>query len=117
VLCHNDLHEGNLLADGTGAVTGFVDVENAIAADPLVDLAKTVQYDRDASPLERAALLEGYGPLPADGPARIELYRLYHALELWDWFASIGTTAPLPRFADDLRALAAGREPGPPPSP
>src|SRR5262245_43386032 len=35
VLCHNDLHEGNVLVvpDGDGwRVTGFVDVENAIAA-------------------------------------------------------------------------------------
>ena len=24
--------------------------------------------------------------------ARLAIYRLYHALELWDWFASIGRT-------------------------
>jgi aminoglycoside phosphotransferase (APT) family kinase protein len=39
VLCHNDFHEGNVLVDEAGVVTGFVDVENAIAADPLLDLA------------------------------------------------------------------------------
>jgi hygromycin-B 7''-O-kinase len=106
VLCHNDFHEGNVLVDERGAVTGFVDVENTIAADPLIDLAKTVQYDLDASPVKRAGLLDGYGPLPADGPARIELYRLYHALELWDWFASIGNTAPLTTIAADILTLA-----------
>lgn len=53
-----------------------------------------------------AGLLAGYGPLPADGLARIELYRLYHALELWDWFAEIGNTAPLDGIAADIRALA-----------
>lgn len=106
VLCHNDFHEGNVLIDEAGVVTGFVDVENMIAADPLSDLAKTVQYDLDASPVKRAGLFEGYGPLPADAADRIELYRLYHALELWDWFASIGHTAPLSAIAADIHALA-----------
>lgn len=109
VLCHNDLHEGNVLVEPAGAgwrTTGFVDVENAIAADPLMDLAKTVQYERTRSPVKVAGLLTGYGPLPADGLARIELYRLFHALELWDWFAQIGNTAPLDGIAADIRALA-----------
>lgn len=53
VLCHNDLHEGNVLVDGVGAVTGFIDVENMIAADPLIDLAKTLQYDLTASATNR----------------------------------------------------------------
>ncbi len=47
VLCHNDFHEGNVLIqagpDGS-EVSGFIDVENAIAADPLIDLAKTDYY-------------------------------------------------------------------------
>jgi aminoglycoside phosphotransferase (APT) family kinase protein len=109
VLCHNDLHEGNVLVERDGArwwVTGFVDVENAIAADPLMDLAKTVQYDLARSPVKAAALLAGHGPLPADGLARIELYRLFHALELWDWFARIGNTGPLAGIAEDIRELA-----------
>ena len=106
VLCHNDLHEGNVLVDDAGTVTGFVDVENAIAADPLVDLAKTVQYDLDRSAAKQAGLLAGYGPLPTDGAARLALYRLYHALELWDWFASIGNREPLPGITADLRDLA-----------
>jgi hygromycin-B 7''-O-kinase len=109
VLCHNDLHEGNVLVEPAGGgwrVTGFVDVENAIAADPLMDLAKTIQYDLTRSPVKVAGLLAGYGPLPADGLARIELYRLYHALELWDWFAEIGNTGPLDSIAADIRELA-----------
>ncbi|WP_203933463.1 aminoglycoside phosphotransferase family protein [Virgisporangium ochraceum] len=105
VLCHNDLHEGNVLVDAAGTVTGFVDVENAVAADPLLDLAKTVQYDLDASPDKHAALFEGYGPLPPRGHERLRLYRLYHSLELWTYFASVGNTGPLPAIADDLRSL------------
>jgi hygromycin-B 7''-O-kinase len=42
--------------------------------------------------------------LPPEPPAR---YRLYHALELWDWFASIGRTAPLPDIAEDIRRMTA----------
>jgi hygromycin-B 7''-O-kinase len=82
VLCHNDVHEGNVLVAPAGdgwRVTGFD---------------------------EFAGLLAGYGPLPADGLARIELYRLYHALELWDWFAEIGDTGPLDGIAADIRELA-----------
>jgi aminoglycoside phosphotransferase (APT) family kinase protein len=108
VLCHHDLHAGNILVEPDGGhwrVTGFVDVENAIAADPLMDLAKTIQYEfrRPADAFE--ALIEGYGPLGEDGHERIRLYRVYHALELWDWFASVGTTAPLGGIAAALRSL------------
>jgi aminoglycoside phosphotransferase (APT) family kinase protein len=110
VLCHNDLHYGNILVEPDGErwrVTGIVDVENAIAADPLMDLAKTIQYgfERPADAFD--ALLDGYGPLGEDGPERIRLYRVYHALELWDWFASIGNAEPLDGIAAGLRSLLA----------
>jgi aminoglycoside phosphotransferase (APT) family kinase protein len=105
VLCHNDLHEGNVLVDGSGAVRGFVDLENVIAADPLLDLAKTLQYDRDRSPAKRAALLDGYGPLSPGAFERIDLYRMFHSLELWAFFAEIGNTGPLPSIAEDIRDL------------
>ena len=42
-LCHNDFHEGNVLVDPeTWQVQGFIDVENAIAADPLMDLPRVL---------------------------------------------------------------------------
>jgi aminoglycoside phosphotransferase (APT) family kinase protein len=109
VLCHNDLHEGNVLVaqrPGGWEVTGVIDVENALAADPLIDLAKTDYYALGRGEPERSALLEGYGPLPADAAERLELYRLYHALELWDWFRSIGTVEPLDGIAEDIARLA-----------
>ncbi|MFI6168987.1 phosphotransferase family protein [Nocardia sp. NPDC051052] len=108
VLCHNDFHEGNILVEqsaGKWTVTGFIDVENAVAADPLLDLAKTDYYAMHGDPVKRAAFVQGYGSLPDDWSERSAPYRLYHALELWDWFASIGETAPLPGIADDIRAL------------
>ena len=109
VLCHNDLHEGNVLVAPrpTGwEITGIIDVENAIAADPLIDLAKTDYYALGRGELERSALLDGYGPLPADAVERLDLYRLFHALELWDWFRTSGTTAPLTGIAEDIARLA-----------
>ncbi|WP_329004810.1 aminoglycoside phosphotransferase family protein [Kribbella sp. NBC_00709] len=105
VLCHNDFHEGNVLVDpGTWRVTGFIDVENAIAADPLVDLAKTIQYSAHDHAEKLAGLSDGYGAVPAD---RIDLYRLYHSLELWDWFQSIGETTYLESIARDMEQLVA----------
>ncbi|MEU4588633.1 phosphotransferase [Kitasatospora aureofaciens] len=83
-------------------VSGVIDVENAIAADPLIDLAKTDYYSLGRGEPECSALFEGYGPLPADAVERLELYRLYHAVELWGWFRSIGTVGPVGGIADDI---------------
>ncbi|MEI8412153.1 MULTISPECIES: phosphotransferase family protein [unclassified Kribbella] len=102
-LCHNDFHEGNVLVDpATWRVTGFIDVENAIAADPLMDLAKTQSYSIRGNDEKLQGLADGYGELPADWRERTTLYRLYHSLELWDWFASIGTTIHLDGIARDM---------------
>lgn len=108
VLCHNDFHEGNVLVvRGAGGwrVIGFVDVENAVAADPLIDLAKTDYYALHGDTTRSSWLLDGYGRLPGGWRERMELYRLYHALELWDWFASVGEHEHLAGIADDMRRL------------
>ncbi|MFI9400790.1 phosphotransferase family protein [Nocardia sp. NPDC052316] len=108
VLCHNDFHEGNVLVEHRGdgwEVSGFIDVENAVAADPLLDVAKTDYYAVQGDPVKRSALVGGYGPMPEDWAARLVLYRLYHALELWDWFAAIGEVAPLSGIAADIRRM------------
>jgi len=108
VLCHNDFHDGNVLvAEGPKGweVTGFVDVENAAAADPLVDLAKTDYYSIQGDEAKLAGLVEGYGPLPDGWRDRVALYRVFHALELWTWYASIGDTRFLADLADDVRRL------------
>jgi hygromycin-B 7''-O-kinase len=111
VLCHDDLHEDNVLVqqrNGRWVVSGVVDMENASAADPMLDLAKADYYARE-EPIRRAGLLVGYGPLPPDGEARLALYRLHHALALWSWFARIGRERPLPSLAADIARLAVRR--------
>ncbi|MFC0436052.1 aminoglycoside phosphotransferase family protein [Kutzneria buriramensis] len=102
VLCHNDVHEGNVLVED-GELTGLVDIENALAGDPWLDLAKADYYATRGDAAKLTALLAGYGAEP-DG--RLRLYTIYHALELWDWFASIGETRHLDGIAADLVELA-----------
>jgi len=96
VLCHDDYHEGNVLVaveDGKWRVTGIVGMENAVSADPLLDIAKTDCYAIKANEVKREE--------------RVQLYKLYHALALWDWFAAIGNKAAVARLTDDIRRFAA----------
>jgi aminoglycoside phosphotransferase (APT) family kinase protein len=95
VLCHNDFHPGNVLADqrtdGGWRLSGVVGFENAVAGDPLFDLAKALDYTAHECPAGRAPLAEGYGPLERSGAAEaLEVYRVYHKLELLNWFKAIG---------------------------
>lgn len=108
VLCHNDFHQGNVLVVRTEAglrISGLLDFENALAGDPLLDLAKTDLYAQTDDPGVFAALLDGYGPLPADAVERLALYRLHHATELWGWLAGAGVTEPLPQITLLLNQL------------
>lgn len=94
VLCHYDYHSGNLLADRRGGklqLTGIIDLENAIAGDPLMDLAKTIAYSVRDDETKRAGLLAGYGPIDRPGwQETLRLYQFYGAIELWAWWTQIG---------------------------
>lgn len=102
VLCHNDLHAGNLLVtiDGAVRLTGVLDFEGALAGDPLMDVAKTLFYlGEDA----RRAVLQGYGHMEREAWSQtLDLYHLYFVLELWCWMAEIGNTQPLDKLSADL---------------
>lgn len=92
-LCHNDLYEGNLLiepVDDGWRLSGLVDVENALAGDPLMDLAKTDCYSIRGDVTKFEALADGYGPALRAGEDRVELYRIYHTLDLCVWYHQIG---------------------------
>lgn len=111
VLCHDDLHEGNVLvepAPGGWRVTGVVDVENAVAADPLWDVAKTIAYAVRDDEVKRDGLLAGYlrpGEVLPDMEARLHLYRLYHLVELYVWFAGRGDVVLLADVRLQIEAL------------
>lgn len=68
----------------------------------LGDVIEQRHYARE-EPVRRAGLLDGYGPLPPEGEARLALYRLHHTLALWSWFARIGRERPLPAWRPTLR--------------
>jgi hygromycin-B 7''-O-kinase len=108
--CHNDCHYGNVLVvpgmDGW-RMSGMLDFENVLAGDPLLDLAKAHCYSPRRNETLLAALVEGYGELRPDWRDALDLYVLYHWLELWDWFASLGRTEALDELADEMRLLTA----------
>ena len=104
--CHNDCHDGNVLvlpSPTEWRVSGLLDFENVVAGDPLLDVAKRHYYARRPSEATLAALADGHGSLRDDWRDAFQLYVLYHALELWDWFALLGNTEPLASIADDMR--------------
>jgi aminoglycoside phosphotransferase (APT) family kinase protein len=109
-LCHYDFHTGNVLAaqrNGSWQLTGIVDLANAIAGDPLMDLAKTVSYlgrDNDA---KRAGLLAGYGTIDRpDWQETLALYQFYSAIELWAWWTQIGDHQRAAGIVADLERYA-----------
>lgn len=108
VLCHNDLHAGNVLAtvsNGRLLLTGVLDFEGALAGDPLMDVAKALYY-LDAE--SRRALLDGYGTMDRkQWLPTLDLYHLYFVLELWCWMAQIGNRQPLDQLAVDLERYSA----------
>jgi hygromycin-B 7''-O-kinase len=108
--CHNDCHYGNVLVlpDANGRrMSGMLDFENVLAGDPLLDLAKAHCYSPRRNETLLAALVEGYGDLRPDWREALDLYVLYHWLELWDWLASVGQTDALDELADEMRLLTA----------
>jgi aminoglycoside phosphotransferase (APT) family kinase protein len=89
-LCHYDFHTGNVLAV-SDRLTGIVDLENAIAGDPLMDLAKTIAYSVRDDEAKLVALLAGYGPIGRpDWSATLRFYQFYGVIELWAWLTQIG---------------------------
>jgi hygromycin-B 7''-O-kinase len=104
-LCHNDFHEGNVLIDEGGELTSVIDMENAAAADPLTDIAKTDCYSIRGDRAKWDGLVAGYGPAVLARAEVLPLYRLSHALQLSNWFALVGRTDALAGLADDMRQI------------
>ena len=106
--CHDDCHEGNILvaqrSDGWH-VSGILDLENAVSGDPLLDLAKTEAYRRRRTDRRLRALIDGHGSMPEDWRTTLDLYTVYHWLELWDWFAAHDRREPLSSLSSSIRKV------------
>ena len=88
VLCHDDLQQGNVLAelgkDGNLYLTGLIDFGNARAGDALFDLAKALFCCAHEDPRSREPLLAGYGDIRHPDPEEaLWLYTLFHGVSLW----------------------------------
>lgn len=98
VLCHDDFHQGNVLALRNGAgrleISGLVDFGNARAADKLFDLAKALFCSEHEDPRSHWPILEGYGPVDHPDPERgLWLYTLFHRISMWCWLTKLGVDA------------------------
>lgn len=98
VLCHDDFHQGNVLAlrgpDGDLRLSGLIDFGNARAADSLFDLAKALFCSAHEDARSRQPLLEGYGPIDHPEPERaLRLYTLFHRVSMWCWLTRLGHEA------------------------
>ena len=99
VLCHDDFHQGNVLAlrsldDGGLRLSGLIDFGNARAADSLFDLAKALFCSAHEDARSHQPLLEGYGPTDHPEPKRVLwLYTLFHRVSMWCWLTKLGHKA------------------------
>lgn len=101
VLCHDDFHQGNVLAlrDSAGdlKVSGLIDFGNARAGDSLFDLAKALFCSAHEDPRSYAPLLEGYGEIDHSDPEGVLwLYTLFHRVSMWAWLTGLGQPPDAP---------------------
>ena len=72
VFCHDDLQQGNVLAErdtnGSLRLTGLIDFGNARAGDALFDLARALFCCAHEDPRSRELLLTGYGAIDHPNP-------------------------------------------------
>jgi Ser/Thr protein kinase RdoA (MazF antagonist) len=88
VFCHDDLQQGNVLAEcgrnGSFQLTGLIDFGNARAGDALFDLAKALFCCAHEDPRSREPLLAGYGEINHPAPEEaLWLYTLFHRVVMW----------------------------------
>jgi Ser/Thr protein kinase RdoA (MazF antagonist) len=98
VFCHDDLQQGNVLADrdrnGSPQLTGLIDFGNARAADALFDLAKALFCCVHEDFSSRVPLLAGYGEIDHPAPEdALWLYTLFHRVSMWCWLTRHGLAA------------------------
>ena len=97
VFCHDDLQQGNVLAEygtnGSLQLTGLIDFGNARAGDALFDLAKALFCCTHEDPGSRKTLLAGYGEINHPDPEEaLWLYTLFHRVVMWCHLTRRGDT-------------------------
>ena len=106
VVCHNDLVAENILDDGT---LRFIDLEYAVTADPILDLASLVamnNFDRD----QASYLLYNYygGEPPCSTQSFFNVVRMTHLLSYF-WCLSrmqeAEDSSPFKLFAAEIAAM------------
>jgi Ser/Thr protein kinase RdoA (MazF antagonist) len=110
VLCHDDFHQGNVLArrgsEGALRLSGLIDFGNARAADPLFDLSKALFCSAHEDARSCQPLREGYGRIDHPEPERaLWLYTLFHRVSMWCWLTKLGHAASGPERGGLLRDL------------
>jgi Ser/Thr protein kinase RdoA (MazF antagonist) len=98
VLCHDDLQQGNVLAEygtnGSLQLTGLIDFGNARAGDALFDLAKALFCCAHEDPRSREPVLAGYGQINHPDPGEaLWLYTLFHRVVMWCGLTRRGDTS------------------------
>jgi Ser/Thr protein kinase RdoA (MazF antagonist) len=101
VFCHDDLQQGNVLAEhGRNAglqLTGLLDFGNARAGDALFDLAKALFCCAHEDPRSREPVLAGYGKINHPDPEEaLWLYTLFHRVSMWCFLTRSGDTSDGP---------------------
>ena len=101
VFCHDDLQQGNVLAEhgrnGSLQLTGLIDFGNARAADALFDLAKALFCCAHEDPRSRQPVLAGYGEINHPDPEEaLWLYTLFHRVVMWCGLTRSGDTSDGP---------------------
>lgn len=106
VLCHGDLHPENIRVERVDGELSFVfviDLEEAFAGDPLMDLTRTLQTCPLPGSDVTAALLDGYGGKPEGFDDLHNVYFVLYELELWNYYALGGSRRPLRSIARRIK--------------
>lgn len=98
VFAHDDFHPNNVLAhrnaNGRLELTGLIDFGNALAADPVQDLAKTLFCCEHQAPGSSSAIRAGYGPIDHPDPdGALWFYTVLHSVIMWWWLRHVGVIA------------------------
>ena len=111
VLCHDDLQQGNVLAEygsnGNLQLTGLIDFGNARAGDALLDIAKELFCCVHEDPRISEPFLTGHGEINHPAPEEaLWLYTLFHRVSMWFWLTRDGNTSGPAGLLRDLNEMS-----------